>query len=423
MTIAFRAAALGLVLFSTAPALAQQAAPKAADADVVVTGTRLKDSERELRECIARKCPPKEDIRASLKHAENLFVAGQYRQASRILTAARGRDKRFAKDYPVEVSELLRANARVSAHLGEREEFQIGTLETLSALKAGLPATDWRVLAARIELGDMYAKLGRPDAAEEVYNAVASKGNELNLPRVEGLARLRLANLYTSLSKTDGANYSAEAVRAVDRLLQDTRPEIKPYAQAARVLRAEFLAKRGDSAALDTLIAELRAQPAGSRPVLIYAPPIAPLRDVARGASVTSRGDDSRGSGNAFALGGVQTNALTVLPSRLYDDQWIDIGFYVKADGRVSDAAVIRSSKQLEAEDWAKLIITSISGRRYLPLQIEPDSPGVFRVERYTLTSWYQYNTGSRIAQRGPQPNIEMIDLSVDGPQVAAKTK
>lgn len=36
----------------------------------------LTDTERALRECLARQSPPNEDIGAALGHAENLFVAG-----------------------------------------------------------------------------------------------------------------------------------------------------------------------------------------------------------------------------------------------------------------------------------------------------------------------------------------------------------
>ena len=70
-------------------ALAGAAPPPQAESDqtggpIVVTGIPLRQTERALRACIARKCPPKEDIDATLAHAENLFVAGKYQDARRV---------------------------------------------------------------------------------------------------------------------------------------------------------------------------------------------------------------------------------------------------------------------------------------------------------------------------------------------------
>lgn len=396
-----RRAIFSLLLASAlaAPAIAES------DSDVVVTGNRLSDTARALKECIARKCAPQEDIRATLAHAENLFVAGQYRNASRVLTAARGRDQRFAKQFPVEVSDLMRANARVSAHLGEPEEYQIATSETLSALKAGLPRDDWRVLAARIELGDMHAKFGRYESAIDAYSYVARRSRELNYPRVEGLASLRLANLYSGAAVSEPGLFGRDADDSLARLINDPRPEMKPFAQAASVLKARIDARRGDAHAVDYIIGELRKQPATERPTLIYAPTIASIRESARG--------DFQTVNNTF--GGV-LSPFSQLPLRILDEQWVDISFYVTPYGSVADAGILRASPKLESTDWTKPIIAALEKRRYLPLKVDPTSPGVLRVERYTLTSWYRVVTGSRIPQRSPQPFIEMVDLSIDPP-------
>src|SRR5687768_17818135 len=37
---------------------------------IVVTGTSLSQTERNLRDCLARNCPPDQDIAATLAHAE-----------------------------------------------------------------------------------------------------------------------------------------------------------------------------------------------------------------------------------------------------------------------------------------------------------------------------------------------------------------
>ena len=76
-----------LALAFAAPAGAQQAGqPGAAPVagDIVVTARSLQDTADALAACIARNCPPDEDIAATLAHAENQFVGGDYRSARRI---------------------------------------------------------------------------------------------------------------------------------------------------------------------------------------------------------------------------------------------------------------------------------------------------------------------------------------------------
>ncbi|MBC7831987.1 MAG: hypothetical protein H7Y62_08215, partial [Hyphomicrobium sp.] len=70
---------------------------------IVVTARTLKDTERDLVECIAKRCSPKEDIEASLAHGENLFLAGQFAEARTTLGRARNRNLRYAKELPIEV--------------------------------------------------------------------------------------------------------------------------------------------------------------------------------------------------------------------------------------------------------------------------------------------------------------------------------
>lgn len=381
-----------ITLGSTAPSLAQQKPGVAPD--VVVTATRLSDSERALKECIARKCPVDQDVAATLAHAENQFVAGKYADARKTLLAGRARTQRFAKQYPVPVSNLLRANARIAAHLGEGEAYRVGTYDTLSALKAGLPADDPRVLGARVEVGDMLARFGQFEGAEEAYRSVARRAHQLNLPDVEGFALFRVGALYSSYAESAPDIYASGARRALDELIANPDPRLKVFVRAARLLRARNAARSGDAREIDALLAEYRTDSASDRPVLLYAPPIPQLREA-----------------NREQLGG---GALSRVATRLFEDQWVDISFYVAPDGHVTDAGVLRKSSKLESEDWVKPIITGIGARRYAPLKRDPNDPGILRVERYTLTSRWEEQLGSRIRQRSPVPQIEQLDLSND---------
>ena len=388
---------LALLLASAPAAVSAQDKPAGASkADIVITGERLTDLQKALNACIERKCPPDQDVTATLKVAEHQFVDGKYEDARSTLLKSIGRNKRFAHDYPEPVADLFRANYRIAAHLGDGEAFRVGTFDMVSALKAGLPEKDPRVLGGEIEVGDMYARFNRIDEAVGKYSSVERQAVKLGLYNIQGMARLRIVGLYSQLAIALPFEYKGEAHKAADWLINNPDPHMKPFGQAARVLMARLDAKTGDSSAVDKLIADYRTTDIGIAPVLLYAPPLKSAEDSDRGAN----------SGET----------LTKLSRTNYDGEWVDIGFWVTPDGRVSDAGVLRSGKPVEEPYWVKPILTGISARRYAPLKMDPSQPGVMRVERYTLTARLTTNTGSRLLVREPRPQIEMLDLSVDPP-------
>ncbi|MES2045288.1 MAG: hypothetical protein V4475_15555 [Pseudomonadota bacterium] len=394
-------AASALAILSSAaaaqdkPSAAPPAAHDAQPGDVVVTGVRLSDSAAALKACLDRKCPPDQDIAATLAHAENLFVAGDYHAARQTLGSSIGRNKRHAAKFPVQVSDLLRANSRIAAHLGDGESYQIGAFDVLSALKAGLPDNDPRVLAARIEVGDSFAKTRQPDMALNIYKEVAQRAHQLHLPVVEGYARLRTAIFLRAMADSDAGTYRRDAVKAIDALIQNPDPQLAAFALAGKLLKAQMAAKDGDTTAIDALVAEYRGKNQGTRPVLLYGPKI-----------------QSREQSNRQFNGGSTTNQLA---ADNFDNQWVDVSFWITPDGRVSDAGVLRESPKLSGY-WVKPIVDSIAGRRYAPLAMDPSQPGLLRVERYTFTSRWTTVVGSHLPQREPTPQIEMIDLSQDAP-------
>ncbi len=391
-----------------APAAAQDADRPPADtgaannAPIVVYGESLADSARSLQDCIARKCPPDKDIAATLRHAENQFVAGDYRNARKTLLASRARNQRFSKTFPIDVASLLRANSRIAAHLGEGEAYRIGALDALSALKAGLPADHPRVLGARIEVGDSLARFGRIQAAEQEYRSVARRAGELGLSTIEGYGLLRIAAMYATLSESDSGTYRPAAKRALEALINSGNPKLAVFANAGRVIQARLDFKNGDRRAVDTLIAGYQAQSADLTPTLLYAPPIERFSSGRSGAGA----DGSFGS----------NSALSKLAVNNFEDQWVDIGFWVAPDGKVTDAGILRESEKFSG-DWTPAILASINGRRYAPIALEQGNPGIFRVERYTYTSRWTTNTGSRIRVREPDAQIEMLDLSPNAPK------
>ena len=109
-----------------------------------------------------------------------------------------------------------------------------------------------------------------------------------------------------------------------------------------------------------------------------------------------------------------------MLATKNFEGQWFDIGFWVTPDGRVSEIEVI--GKSGADNSLVKPVIDSIKTRIYAPLKREPGDPGVYSVERYTLTSfWVDDNTGTRVRMRSPVPRIERMDLTPD--QIADTSK
>ncbi len=360
--------------------------------DIVVTGISLNDAKASLRACLDQHCPPDKDIAATLALAETEFVAGDYKSARATMLSSIGRNRRFAKQYPVPVSDLLRANSRVAAHLGEETAYRSGAIQVVTALKAGLPPSDPRVLNAQLELGDSYAKTGDTDDAINLYQDVAKHAHAVHQSNSEGFALLREACLYAALSKGKSSPYYSDALNATNRLIARGEPELAPFVQAAKLLKANIAVQHGDTGAVDRLVAEYRAVATGGAvPVLLYAPKI----------------EQRQLSGREGASG----TTLNKLAMDDFDNQWVDVSFLISADGKVSETEVLRKSSALSG-DWVKPILTAIAGRRYAPLA--PDSPGFFRVERYSFTAAWTTVTGSRMRVRSPAPKIEMVDLSRD---------
>lgn len=386
-------AAAGLAASLPAVSVSAQSTPPAAAAqgDVVVTGVRLKDSEAALKTCVARGCPPDEDIRATLAHAENQFVAGDYGAANRTLAASIRRNGDAAKRYPVPVSDLYRAHSRVAINLGEANAFRFSTLSSLDALKAGLSSDDRRVLAQRIEVADMFARLGLAEQALDGYRGVAKDADKAHNMLMVGYARLRLATLYSVLADVDEqGGYAARSADAIRWLLDNRAPELAAFRGAAELLSARRSARAGDAAAIDRLVA--RYARSTTRPVLLYAPPL-----------------QTETSGRAKE-GGSTTSMMAV---GSFENQWVDVSFWVTPQGKVSDAAILRESSTLD-RSWVKPIVAGIAQRRYAPLKMDAAEPGLLRVERYTQTAHWMDATGTRIRQREAIPRIEMVDLTAD---------
>jgi len=358
---------------------------------VVVTAKSLKQTEADLAACIARNCPADEDVRLTLAHAENQFVAGNYKNARTTLLKSVSRNRKFGDRYPVPVSDLFRGNARIAAHLGEGGDFQSSTIASRDILKKGVGANDPRALVGDIEVGDMRAKLGYPLEAERIYKSVGQRAEALKLPWIVSATEIRQA-----LLKLD-SELPTDQKEGRDRLVkftQGTNPDQRQARLAAKVLLARVDRKAGREDTTKALMAEYAALGGTRVPTLLSADPIK-QPEAPRGAASEGR------------------NLLTQLATKDFEGQWFDVGFWVTPDGRTSEIEVIRRGGTDDL--FIKPVIDSIKSRQYAPLNREPGDPGVYSVERYTMTSlWRDDDTGTRIRLRSPVPRIERMDLTPD---------
>ncbi len=386
-------------LVSAAPLAAQEASDSKT---IVVTARSLKDTADALAACLARNCPPDEDVKATLAHAENQFVAGDYKDARGTLLKSVGRNRREAKAYPVPLGDLHRANARIAAHLGERESYQAATIDSREALKAGLPADDFRILVSTIEVADMRARLGYAREAERMYRDVTEKADAKGWKAISFSAQLRTALLLMRSDNSDEKRAGRRQLEAIASLQGEDSASLR---LAARILIARVDrqgGKAGGDAAAAALVAEYAKLGGATRPTLLYSDPI-------------KQPDDPRAGGDT---GGTQ-NALSQIATQNFEDRWVDIGFWVNPDGKTDEIEILRQS----GTDvfWTKPVVTSIKSRIYAPLKVEPGDPGFYQVERYTLTSFWEERLGTRIRQRSGAQRIERMDLSADVPEEKVK--
>lgn len=317
----------------------------------------------------------------------NLFVAGAYKQARSTTKASLVRNRKHAAKFPLPVADLERANGRVSAHLGEGFDYQYSTFGIKRALKQGLPGGDPRLIGADLEIAAMLVATGRPQLARQTY--AAAERDALRIDRRDLAATARLRSAWIDELEEDRVN----AKRKLKLIAASMDPMERLPRIAAMVLLARLDRQEGSLAGSEKLIAELAAANL-KQPFLIYAPPV----DVVQ----TNIFKAVRGSVRD------PLPELANLPTDTFDDRWIDVGFWVLPNGRVSELEVLRKSGETA---WAKPLLKSLQGRVYSSSDAN-GVDGTYRVERYSYTSMWHARTGTRIRQRGADARIEFLDLT-----------
>ena len=374
----------------SAPSMAQDDAKR----EIVVTARSLKDTAADLKACIARKCPPDQDIKATLAHAENQFVEGDYRDARATLANALGRNRKHKGQYPVEVSDLLRANGNVAAHLGESDIYRLSVLDMRDTLKGALKPNDYRVFGAEIEVADSRLKLGYLEEASDKYLEIERRALTMGLPQVAAVARLRDLSLRVQRAETEKTAFRRnDATSAIDQFLNEPTGGAEEFKIVAEVLKSRMDRSGGNSETTDKLIARYAAMGGTERPVLLHSKPIE--MNEAQAARAMAGGSD-----------------LNRLGTQVVEKRWVDIGFWISADGKVDEPEILRSEG---GTGWTDVVLKSIKTRIYAPLKVEKagTTPGIYAIERYSLTAQYENDvTGTRIRQRSPIAKIERTDLT-----------
>lgn len=359
------------------------------EAPIVITGIRIQDFRDRLAACLARDCPPDQDIDASLALAEALFVDGDLDQARIAVAAALRRNRRHAAAYPEPVSDLFRADARVARHLGRDDQARRSTYDILRALEAGLPEDDHRHFTARFEIAEMLVVTGEHDRALNQLDELRRRAIRAGREDVAALAELR--GIWVALIRERRGPARNRLIAYAERT---DLPQ--PFLRVgARMMLARLYRSEGDSARADALIQEVAHSDTGQR-LLVHAPPYQLLQ----------RETHERG-----AIASISTR----IPGN-FEDKWIDVGFWIQPDGRVHDLDIVRSSGTV---DWASPLLESIRGRTYTASE---SGESTYRLERYTYTSGFEEQTGTRLLRRSPRARVEYFDLSRDAEPIGAES-
>jgi hypothetical protein len=365
---------------------------------IVVTGIRIQDYRDRLAACLARHCPVNEDIDATLALAEAHFLNGDYGPGRQAVRASIGRNRDQASVFPEPVSDLFRAHTRLSRHLGYDDQAARSANDILRALQAGLPREDYRHFTARLEIADLQMGMGNANRARRELAELARAAGAANRPDVVAMAELRTI-WFDYIVNADGASKSRLVAlsRAAD-------PAQRFLATGAKILLSRIYRSEGDGAGADALLAEVgHGNGAQAQRRLISSPRYelqiserTPIGEVAANPGISEM----------VLLNNVNNRRLDN-----FEGKWIDVGFWVMPDGRVSELEVERVGGEAQ---WATPLLDSIRGRLY-STAAEP----TYRLERYTYTSGYEAQTGTHIAQHSPRARAEYLDLTANAPDAS----
>lgn len=370
--------------YGSAPQGAETAEPDS-PSTIVITGIRIQDYRDRLAQCLARGCPPDEDIAATAALAEALFLNGDYDDSYGVLNASLQRNRREAGNYPEPVSSLYRAHARISRHIGRDANALRSTYGILNALREGIPEEDHRHFTARLEISEAHMARSRYNEARRELETLIRRARAAGREDVAILAELRLA-WFGYIADPRGP-----ALAELIAMSRETDPAQRMRIFGAKILLARIYRLEGNIERADALLAEV-GRGNMTRRRLISSPDYQlAQQEIQLDGEVTLA--EAVRSGNTL-------NRV----AQSYEGKWIDVGFWVLPDGSVSGLEVLRQGASTE---WAAPLLESIRGRLYSTADEQ-----TYRLERYTLSAGYEDVTGSRIQRRSPRARVEYFNLT-----------
>lgn len=376
-----------LTLTLAALAQAAAAAPSPAAGDVVVVGHRAQD---ELAACLARHCPPAEEIERSLQAAVEQFSATRYDAAQATLQRAINRNERFAAELPGPLSTLYATLATVAEHKGVNRRWLASIRRSVTLLRQYRGVDRPETLRQELAFGDAMIGMNQPSLSAALYRSVADKAVASGQNGLAAVALLRQASLATIRHRD--AEATALADRAVAVAAADPAVAAQ-VAQAAQVLRTRIAVRDGNAGAVDRITATLH-QSANDTPRLVTQTPI---KEPSSEFSVL----------NAAAAS--ERSKFLKVPLAHATIRTADVGYWIKPDGHTADVEILRSAG---LGGWARAITDQVASRRYVPLDLPATSQGIYRVDRFTIRAQFGVPIGSKIPQRMGREEVRIVDLT-----------
>jgi hypothetical protein len=366
---------------------------QAATPDIVVSGRRLSEA---YAACAEHGCSPLRDAQASIAFAEQQFRDGAYLKARRTLKAAISRNKRHSATDPKPVSALYEAYATVSLHDGDLDAFKSAVGQQVRTLRDNLPANDPAVVAAAFATGDMWLGMRNGQAAEISYRTIERQALADGNAALALQATLRRVGLASARGDTAGA---ARLMAEAEARPIAADPKLRAVLQ---VVQLRLAAGRKDDTQINQLVRAI-GHDGPTRPTLIWAPPY-------ESTGIAAAQEEAA----KFDL----RNPVPARSSDVDPIQWVDIGFWIRPDGKTNEPEILRGSRSTE---WAGYLLKQVSERRYTGFSTSGTDRGVYRVERFTLRGTYQIPIGSLMRRRGGAARLEVLDLTQPDTSVPAK--
>lgn len=366
-------------------AVAQTTAPPPAASaeEIVVVGHRAADA---LDACLARQCPPAEDVEASLQASVEQFTAGRYDLAHKTLQRSIRRNRRHAAQLPGPVSSLYATLATVAEHDGYRRRWQFAARDNVGVLRRYAGPSDPATLAEEMSLANTMAETGDMSTALELFKKVELRALATGHRDIAAGAAFRRAWLAFS------AGNAQQAAKLADHAVAIAGQRKSQIVMLRDVLNSRIALSRGDAGAIDALASRIR-QGETQRPILLFSKPVESVR---ADSIIPSAG--LKGSSVRFA----------------------DVGYWIRPDGRTAGAEILNNSG---LGQWENMVLQQVGTRRYASLAVPKGHAGIYRVDRFTIRATFDFYPGARYAQRSGSPTVHIVDLTDTEAMTAAQRR